>query len=145
MRRMLVGVVVLILIAGAAGLVMAFAYERGNETESPRQVVVDASQTGTEVTIAPGDSLVVTLDSNVTTGFQWQLSSGMNEAVLALGSHEYQDPDKSDDGILGAGGREVWTFNAVGKGETQVDLEYRQAWEGGIKAAETFVLTVVVE
>lgn len=145
MRRMLVGVVVLILIAGAAGLVMAFAYERGNETESPRQVVVDASQTGTEVTIAPGDSLVVTLDSNVTTGFQWQLSSGMNEAVLALGSHEYQDPDKSDDGILGAGGREVWTFNAVGKGKTQVDLEYRQAWEGGIKAAETFVLTVVVE
>jgi len=45
---------------------------------------------------------------------------------------------------VGAGGEEVWTFKALKAGTSKISMEYSQSWEGGMKAAETFALTVVV-
>ena len=40
----------------------------------PKQVSVDESSSGKQTTIAVGGSITVTLDSNVTTGYSWQLT-----------------------------------------------------------------------
>jgi len=109
----------------------------------PKEVSVDESYSGKEVALAVGGSLIVTLDSNATTGFEWELTEISDEAVLGLESSEFQPPE--DTGVVGAPGKEIWTFNALKKGESCISMEYSQPWEGGTKAAETFDLTVVVK
>lgn len=136
---------VLVLMAGLAGGAAACTNGDSDATELPDKLSVDASHTGTTVEIAAGGSLTVTLDSNVTTGFQWQLVGNTDEAVLTLEDHQYQASEEAQAGVVGAGGQEVWTFKAVGSGESTIDLEYSQPWEDGMNAVGTFVLTVVVE
>ena len=118
------------------------------------EVAVDASYDGKEVKVPIDGSLIVTLESNPTTGFKWQyeeevkdtlhiLTGIPDETVLALVGQKFVAPEAG--APPGTGGEEVWTFKAVGKGATELSLEYSQPWEGGTKAAKTFVLTVVVE
>jgi len=85
------------------------------------------------------------LEANHTTGFQWQLANNSDGAVLELADYEYEPSEAALAGIYGAGGQEVWTFKALKTGKSTITLEYSQPWEGGMKAAKTFVLTVVVK
>jgi len=97
-----------------------------------------------EVETIVGDSIEVTLASNPSTGFQWSESAQISEpSVLEQKTHEYVPPGQQD-GVVGAAGKEVWTFEALQQGTTTVSMEYGRPWEGGEKGAWTFVLTVVV-
>lgn len=77
-----------------------------------------------------GDQFKITLDSNATTGFKWQLAAKPNQKVAKKLSSVYNDPSES---IPGRGGSETWTFKAVGKGKTTIVLSYDQPWEKGTK------------
>ncbi len=109
----------------------------------PSQVSVDASYSGQQVEIAVGGSLTVTLESNASTGFQWVLVNIGDETVLKKTSNTYEAPE--DTSMVGAPGKEIWTFKALKKGTSTIAMEYSQPWENGTKAAETFDLTVVVK
>jgi inhibitor of cysteine peptidase len=112
-------------------------------SSAPSQVSVDASYSGQEVEIAVGGSLTVTLESNASTGFQWELVSISDETVLEKVANTYEAPE--DTGMVGAPGNEIWTFDALKKGTSTISMEYSQPWENGTKAAETFDLTIVVK
>ena len=47
---------------------------------------------------------------------------------MKLVKSEYVAPETE---MVGAGGKEVWTFKGVRPGETTVGLEYVRAWETG--------------
>ena len=97
-----------------------------------------------EVQVGIGDSLTVTLCSNPTTGFQWSESAQISDpSILQQTHHEYVPPEA--EGVVGAPGKEVWTFEALQKGTCSVSLEYSRPWEGGEEGAWTFTLTVVVK
>jgi len=108
-------------------------------------VSVDASYDGKEVEMTAGSSLTVSLKSNATTGFKWELASNTDESVLEMSDQEYEAPQQTEPPLMGASGKEVWTFKALKEGQSIITLEYNQPWEGGTKAAEKFTLTVVVE
>jgi len=112
-------------------------------SSAPSQVSVDASYSGQEVEVAVGGSLTVTLESNASTGFQWELVSISDETVLEKVANTYEAPE--DTGMVGAPGKEIWTFTTLKKGTSTISMEYSQPWENGTKAAETFDLTVVVK
>jgi len=113
-------------------------------SQAPKQVAVDDSYSGKEVELGVGGSLTVTLESNATTGFQWTEQAVIsNQTVLEQVNHQFEAP--ADTGMVGAPGKEIWTFKALKKGKSTVSMEYSQAWEGGEKAAQTFDLTVVVK
>ena len=106
-------------------------------------VSVDDSSSGKQVEIAAGGTLTVTLESNQTTGFQWELKSVGDTSVLQSQGGTYNAPE--DTGMVGAGGEEVWTFKALKPGTSSLSMEYSQPWDGGTKAGQTFDLTVVVK
>ena len=112
-----------------------------------KSVDVDASYTGKQVEIDAGGSLTVTLESNWTTGFRWELTEVTDQTVLELVESRYEPSEEArhDPPVPGAGGTEIWNFKALKKGETTISMEYSQPWEGGTKAAQIFVLTVVVK
>ena len=110
---------------------------------APSEVSVDESYNGKQVEIAVDGTLTVTLESNQTTGFQWELTSISDQSVLEKESNTYEDPE--DTGMVGAPGKEVWIFKALKKGTSTISMEYSRPWEGGEKGAETFTLNVAVK
>ena len=94
-----------------------------------------------EFQVEIGDKITVKLCSNRTTGFQWDYETTV-ENVVKEEDHDFEEP-KGD--VSGAAGIEVWTFEAVEKGTTVVQMEYSQPWEGGLKAEWTYNMTVTVE
>ncbi len=97
-----------------------------------------------EVTVNAGDSFTLTLGSNPTTGFTWPDEAQIgDQTVLQQTAHDFILP--GEEGVVGAPGKEVWTFKTLKKGTTEVSMEYSRPWEGGEKGVWTFSLTVVVK
>ena len=121
-------------------------------TSTPDQVSIDVSyddfignnHVTMEAEVTVGDTLVVTLFSNPTTGFQWSESAQISDqTILKQAEHKFEEPQAK--GIVGAGGKEVWTFTALKKGTTEITMEYSRPWEGGEKGEWTFKLTATVK
>jgi len=95
-----------------------------------------------EFQVEIGDKITVKLCSNPTTGFQWtyQITGG---TVIKEEDHDFEEPE--GEGVVGAAGEEVWTFEAVKQGTTEVRMEYSRPWEGGEQAEWTYTFTVTVE
>ena len=156
MKKLSALVIVLIIISVLAVGGLACGKSDNKSTEVPKQVSVEVSnadfQTASAsnggvvnkaIEVASGDSLVVTLWSNKTTGYSWSESATISDpGVLQQTNHEYVAPET---GLMGAPGNEVWTFNALKTGTCQVRMDYSQPWEGGQKNTYEFLLTVTVK
>ena len=106
------------------------------------QVSVDESSSGKQVEIAAGGTLTVTLESNVTTGYSWELKQIGDTSILQKTDNKYEAPTS---GLVGAGGKEVWNFKALKAGTTTLSMEYSQPWAGGQNGTKSFTLTIVVK
>lgn len=115
-------------------------------SSAPKQVSVDSSNSGKEVKIAAGGLLTVTLESNKTTGFQWGLTSISDQSVLEKVDQKFVTPEATQNGapLVGAPGKEVWTFKALKKGNCTLSMGYSRSWES-VPPAKTFSLTVSVK
>ena len=94
------------------------------------------------LTVSEGKQFSITLDSNPTTGYHWELASSLDEDVVKLVGNAYRGPETTK--LLGAGGKEIWTFKAVGKGEEAIRMKYVRPWEKGVPPDKTadYVITV---
>lgn len=134
-------------------LVAGISCGGGNESPTPtptatptaNEVNVDASYNGSEVALAVGNQLIVTLDSNATTGYSWNLSAISDAAVIQYINDEYIAPEPTDPPLIGQGGQEVWTFEALAAGTATISMKYIQPWATDAEPAETFEITVNVE
>jgi inhibitor of cysteine peptidase len=120
-------------------------------TSAAKEVTVEASYNDftqnkdltREINVEVGGLVKVTIASNPTTGFKWELVGISDPTVLAQdGEPEYLPPDST---AIGAGGQEVWSFKALKKGTTNISLAYSRPWEGGEKAEWTLGIDVSVK
>jgi inhibitor of cysteine peptidase len=98
-----------------------------------------SADNGKAYTVTPHTAVVLTLPSNASTGYRWQLKP-VDKSVLRLVSHRYLQPKKS---LPGAPGEERWRFTAVGAGSVQLRLVYVRSWEKN-KPARRFGVTIRV-
>ena len=100
------------------------------------------------VAVSTGGSFTIVLDSNSTTGFQWNEQANIKDAnILKQMNHQYIAPatKESDKPAAGMAGIEEWVFKADQKGSTLVNFSYGRPWVGGEKDVRTVDLTVVVK
>ncbi|MCX6011910.1 MAG: protease inhibitor I42 family protein [Chloroflexi bacterium] len=110
-----------------------------------KEVSVDITSSGKEVTLTVGDTLTVTLDSNKTTGYSWNENATISDStVIQQEDHKYNVPETSAP-VVGAGGKEVWTFKSLKAGKSIISMEYRQPWMTNSAPAKTFSLTVNIK
>ena len=88
-----------------------------------------------------GDKIRLELCSNPTTGFQWDYEM-TKENVMKEEDHDFEG-SRTD--LPGAPSIELWTFEAIDKGTTELNMEYSQPWDGGIKKEWSYTLQVTVE
>ena len=96
---------------------------------------------GKQVAVKSGDVIDVTLESNPTTGFSWQLTEMDNAILKQVGEVEFESDGRN---IPGAGGTETFRFEALSTGEVALTLWYMRPWES-VQPLEIFTIQVVVQ
>lgn len=103
-------------------------------------VRVEDEDAGSIVRLSSGETLVVELDGNPSTGYDWHVR-GIDDTILRQdGEAEFE----AEQDIPGSAGIVTLRFNAVGKGTTTLDLAYYREFEQGVPPADTFQIVVEV-
>ncbi|MBU2552390.1 MAG: protease inhibitor I42 family protein [Proteobacteria bacterium] len=102
-------------------------------------VTITREYAGRTVIVRTGGQLLLQLDGNPTTGYDWQFTELDPERLDVLEAKTRQ-PVKS--GRVGSGSLFVWRLRAKAPGRTVIRLAYFRPWEGAGKAAETFEITI---
>ncbi len=97
-----------------------------------------------QVTVELGQTFPVTLESNPSTGYSWEWIDDPNSIVEQVGQAEFISRETDDPFTIGAGGWEVFTFQAVSPGQMTLELVYRRPWEESTEPLKTFSLHVTV-
>jgi predicted secreted protein len=116
----------------------------GPVTSSPAigpEACCSPSDPARPITVGKGEIFALTLPSNPTTGYIWQMAKPPEDGVIQFIGNQYRE-DKT--GLVGAGGREIWTFKAVGTGEATIGLKYVRPWEKSNAHAKVASFKVVV-
>jgi inhibitor of cysteine peptidase len=86
----------------------------------------DDEEGGKTIAARAGEEFTVKLDSNATTGYQWQLAEPVDEKMIKFLRSEYIAPNTD---LMGAPGVENWTFMALKPGRSKIALKYVRSWE----------------
>ena len=109
---------------------------------SDPEINISESDAGKTIELKKGNTLVVSLGGNVTTGFNWEMDLSTAPAFLQqIGNPEVTPAS----GAMGAPGTIVLKFSAVQAGQAPLKLIYHRAWEKGVPPAKTYEVTVVVK
>ena len=134
---------VIVMLAVSLSLLSCFVTSRETSVEiSCDQFSESPNSMRNEFEAEVGDKITVKLCSNPTTGYQWKYEV-IGDIVLKEEDHDFEEAE--DEGLVGAAGKEVWTFEAIEKGTTEVRMEYSRPWEGGEKTEWTYTMYVTVE
>jgi predicted secreted protein len=96
------------------------------EQSSPRTIeVAPTAPAGTTVDASVGDTVVVSLDANATTGYEWRFTAG---DTFTIEKSEYV-PDPNSENVAGAGGTQVVTLKVTKAGTSDLTGTYVRPWE----------------
>ncbi len=139
-KRIVAGAVVLALTALGATLLVACGGSEPAASGTPATIAVTpVAETGTAVDAKVGDSVVVSLDANATTGFEWAFTAG---DTFTIESSKYV-PDPNPSGMSGAGGTQVVTLTVTKAGTSDLTGTYAQSWNSpSPDAGPDFSMTV---
>jgi inhibitor of cysteine peptidase len=129
--------VMLLLLSG--GKVTSHGAETGRRQVST--VTLTRADSGKVVETRVGDTLVVHLEENPTTGYRWAIEK-RDEEVIAL--HHVEFVSSHSVGV-GGGGQRRWTFTAQKAGLVTLELKLWRAWEGDASISERFTVTLQVQ
>lgn len=110
------------------------------EENTMSAITLTEADQGKTVTLRPGQSLVVQLAENPTTGFRWVLAQG-NEEIVALRDSNYVMAAGAG---IGGGGQRTFTFEASKPGSVQLQLKLWREWEGESSVLQRFSVTLEV-
>jgi predicted secreted protein len=110
-------------------------YQR-RETEPVALVERDAER---PLDVANGQTIVIRLSRNRSTGYRWTLVSPSDGALRAIGEATY-----TPGGGVGGEGVETWSFLATQTGRQELHFEYRRPWEPMMAPAKSLTYEIGV-
>ena len=122
-------------------IVLAEHFEKITPDE---EVNVDEDDGGSQVELEQGQILIVTLESNPTTGYRWEVVETQDSILEQMGEAEFKPSETGEPPLVGAGGWEIFRFKAIGAAQMTLQLVYHRPWEEGVEHLKTFTLQVVV-
>ncbi len=93
------------------------------------------------INIEAGKIIIITLASNKTTGYAWELAKDLDTNVVDFMKTEYIPHETV---LVGSGGVEVWSFRAMGQGQTNIEFKYVRPWEKLVEPAKVISFKVNV-
>ena len=84
--------------------------------------------------------VLIALESNPTTGYSWEAE--FDTAMLELTEQTFELGEYAKEGIVGAGGTELFRFKGLSKGETEITFNYKRSWETEILDTKVFTAEI---
>lgn len=100
--------------------------------------LVTEKMNGGLLTLVQGQSFILKLHGNPTTGYVWQISSLSPVYLKPVSEVNYQ----ADSLLTGSGGTYTYEFTAVKAGTTTLELVYRRPWEENKSPYGTFQISI---
>jgi inhibitor of cysteine peptidase len=109
-------------------------------SEHPRTLTEE--EDGRRIAMQVGETLVVRLPSNPSTGYGW-VNSSSGETTLRREIDGTYQPGPRPEGVVGSGGTEVWQFRVIHVGRESLRFEYQRPWEKATPPAK--VVTYIID
>lgn len=93
-------------------------------------------KTDDEIVASVGETFIIELEGNPTTGYGWQPQ--VDNDMLRLIDQQYQPAGSS----IGGGGKEVFSFEPVKSGRASISFEYKRPWETDAIEKQKFQLRI---
>ena len=107
--------------------------------ENGRTLTVENA--GQTIEMNVGYIFSVELEGNPSTGYTWEVAEMDTALLKQVGETEFE----TDNDLVGASGVLILRFEAIGTGETPLNLIYHRPWEENIPPEETFEVSLVVK
>ncbi|RPJ64569.1 MAG: hypothetical protein EHM20_18255 [Alphaproteobacteria bacterium] len=145
--RTVTGITVLIICLILATLPTAVCAKNdlGNKLISDtagQQKVITEADNGNTMYLKEGQTFILKLNENPSTGYSWQLSRDDGLNLLWDKYHPWESSEESGNIVIGAGGFHVWKIEAMNDGK--VKATYKRPWEPETGREKTFTLNVIV-
>ncbi len=95
---------------------------------------------GSKINLKKSQKLKIILESNLSTGYSWEIEDFNKEVLKQEGEIEY----KTESDLIGSGGIQIIEFESVKKGETGVKLVYHRPWEKDVKPNKVYTVKIEV-
>lgn len=97
-----------------------------------------------------GDTITIELCSYLTADYQWKYKTSGNigkswEPIVREKDYEFVEQGRVNDGLEGSNGKQIWTFEVVGKGTTEIRMEYTRQQTGVETVDRTYSTIVAVK
>jgi inhibitor of cysteine peptidase len=119
--------------------------EEGDAEDELKSLSITDADNGKTVTVTKGQSILVKLQSNPTTGYKWSVAS--TDRTFGYPSSE-RYVGNGENGPVGSGGLQRFTWKTTSPlelaGSHVVRLEYKRPWETNVAPAKVFTFTVKV-
>ena len=115
----------------------------GGSSAAPKTIeLTPVVLTGSTIDAAVGDTIIVNLKANATTGFAWTFTGGDTFEIVS--SHYAADPNPP--GTTGAGGKQIVSLKVTKIGSSDLRGTYRQPWNPVPPGASPdFIMTVLAK
>ncbi|MFC1634258.1 protease inhibitor I42 family protein [Planctomycetota bacterium] len=113
------------------------------EVPPVESVEVNEDNDGGQVELELGRILIVTLESNPSTGYRWEQAEDNASILEQLGEAEFKSSSTSDPPLVGAGGWEIFRFKTMSAGQMTLKLVYHRPWED-VEPLRTFTIQTIV-
>lgn len=107
--------------------------DNGSKVEEEKEITKEVE---TEV----GEDFSVSLEGNPSTGYIWSLSEEPDTGLISLASKDIFD---SGD-MPGAPAMQVFNFDALAEGSTELKFEYSRPWETDVEPERTCTVSVMI-
>lgn len=108
-----------------------------------QKVMLTQQQDSQSVHVHAGETIVLQLDENPSTGFTWEITQ-IDSTILTLQDSTYtQNPSKP--GETGVGGTHVWTFVAKQPGTIHLQLKLWRKSQGASSSTQWYNVTLDVQ
>jgi predicted secreted protein len=125
--------------AALLGAALLVACGGGQEVSGQTIKVTASPGDTTSLEVKVGDTIVVKLEANATTGYSWEFTPGSTMEIL---SSEYREGTHPE-GVVGAGGTQVLTVKVTSAGSSELTGTYRQQWTSPSPGAQPdFSMTI---
>ena len=128
MRRSVIAILFLAIAAGVLGACVQ---------QNPQVKKYTSPAQGIEAAVS--GQFTIVLESNPTTGYKWE--PGFDSSLLKVTKSDYKQSDAKT-GLVGAGGKEYFTFEALKKGDTKITMTYKRSWETGSADQKVFSVSI---
>lgn len=108
------------------------------------EIRLDDTHNGMQKELTRDQVLFVTLESNPTTGYSWQVDELDQSILRQVGDSEYKSSAPGNPPVVGAGGTETFRFETVSVGNTTLKLVYRRPWEKDVPPIKTYTIQITV-